>query len=405
MTIVVLESLTFGLRRLVEAASDLGERLCLLTQDPDFYQHELASLREDQLDVVLVDTFDQDAVRKAIDALPGVRGLISSTDTWAVAGAELAEQFGLPGLAAERVRFARDKFEVRNLLWEKGLSSGAAERVTAAELDIELLSRATGLPAVVKDSAGTGSRNVWLVRDAADLDVLRAEAEAATLTGTLLAEPFLHGPVYSAETLTWRGHTRLLGVSSRLMSPPPRFVESVTAFPVAFPQHQLAELSAWVGKVLAAVGYTDRFAHVEFAMTATGPEVIEINPRIGGAQVAESMCRALGYNVYRAAVQLALGERPELIGTELPGGPAVAFTLSYPEETGIFTEVSGLSGLYKLPGAPQWLPTKRPGVRIEHLGDHRGCVGMVLAEAETAELAVHRVVAAAGTIRVRTSEV
>ena len=405
MTIVVLESLTFGLRRLVEAASDLGERLCLLTQEPGFYYHELASLAEDQLDVVVVDTFDRDAVRKAVDAIPGVRGLISSTDTWAVAGAELAEEFGLPGLAAERVRFARDKFAVRNLLWEKGLSSGRAERVTAAELDVELLARTTGLPAVVKDSAGTGSRNVWLVRDAADLDVLRTEAGAATLTGTLLAEPFLHGPVYSAETLTWRGHTRLLGVSSRLMSPPPRFVESVTAFPVAFPRHQRAELSAWIGKVLAAVGYTDRFAHVEFALTATGPEVIEINPRIGGAQVAESMCRALGYNVYRAAVQLALGERPELIGTELPGGPAVAFTLSYPEETGVFVEVSGLSQLYRLPGAPEWLPTKRPGERIEHLGDHRGCVGMVLAEAETAELAVHRVVAAAGTLRVRTSEV
>ncbi len=84
--------------------------------------------------------------------------------------------------------------------------------------------------------------------------------------------------MYSAETLTWAGRTRLLGVSSRLMSPEPYFREEITAFPVAFPEVRRAALERWLGEVLAVIGYTDRFAHVEFVLTAGGPEVVEVNP-------------------------------------------------------------------------------------------------------------------------------
>jgi len=208
--------------------------------------------------------------------------------------------------------------------------------------------------------------------------------------------------IYSAETLTWRGRTRLLGVSSRLMSREPRFREEITAFPVAFPEAQRASLERWLDEVLATVGYTDRFAHVEFALTLAGPEVVEINPRIGGALVAEGMCRALGRNVYEAMVETALGRRPRLIDEELPGGPAVAFVLAYPERPGVFTGVLGLERLADMPGSPAWYPVKRVGDRIEHLDDSRGYAGIVYAEAETAELATHRAVAAANAVRVLT---
>ncbi|WP_230993494.1 hypothetical protein [Streptomyces endocoffeicus] len=117
----------------------------------------------------------------------------------------------------------------------------------------ELVPRDMGLPAVLKDSAGTGSQNVWLVRDKQELDRALDEAASRRLTGRLFAEPYFSGPVYSAETLTWAGHTRLLGVSSRLMSPEPRFREEVTAFPVVFPAVRRAALERWLGSVLAAI--------------------------------------------------------------------------------------------------------------------------------------------------------
>ncbi|MER5842583.1 ATP-grasp domain-containing protein [Streptomyces prasinus] len=403
MTVACLESLTFGLGHLVRAAELLDERLLLLTRDPACYAYELDRLPACALDVVVTDTFDVERVADLLRRTPGLRGLISSTDTWTPAGAALTDHLGLPGLDPTVLRLTRDKAAVRNRLHDVGLTRGRA--VESAEPDREargLLLKEVALPLVLKDTAGTGSQNVWLARDEGELDAALAEASGRDLRGRLFAEPYFSGPVYSAETLTWSGRTRLLGVSSRLMSPEPHFREEITAFPVAFPGPQRTSLERWLDRVLAAIGYTDRFAHVEFVLTADGPEVVEVNPRIGGALVGEGMCRALGVNVYEAMIEAALGRRPRLMDATLPGGPAVAFVLGYPAAPGVFTGVAGLDRLTDMPGTPAWYPVKQTGDSVEHLGDSRGYAGIVYAEAETAELATHRAVAAAGALRVLT---
>ncbi|MER6997980.1 ATP-grasp domain-containing protein [Streptomyces sp. NPDC000410] len=403
MTVVSLESLTFGLGHLVRAAERLGEQLVLLTSDPSWYGHELQRLPSHALDVVTTDTFDTEAVAAHLRRMPELRGLISSTDTWTTVGAELTARLGLPGLDPAVLRLTRDKAAVRDRLFAAGLTAGRAAEVDPGDPEAAArLVKEVGLPAVLKDSAGTGSQNVWLVRDREEAEAALPAAADRQLKGRLFAEPYFSGPVYSAETLSWAGRTRLLGVSSRLMSPEPRFREEITAFPVAFPRQRHEALERWLGQVLAAVGYSDRFAHVEFAWTTAGPELVEINPRIGGALVGEGMCRALGVNVYEAMVETALGLRPALMDMELPGGPAVAFVLGYPARPGVFTGVAGLDRLADMPGSPVWYPVKRPGDPIEHLDDSRGYAGIVYAEAETAELATHCAVAAAGAVRVLT---
>lgn len=395
--------LSFGLAHLVRAARAAGERIVLLTGVEELYLHELAKLPPEAIQVVAVDTNDREAVSQALRAIEDLRGLISSTDTWGVTGAELAVELGLPGVDPAVIRLARDKSRVRDLLHGSRLSPFPAFAVDdVASLSLDELAAAVGLPAVVKDTAGTSSRNVWLVRDADDFARLQRQAAGATLFGRLFAEPFLAGPVYSAETVTWAGRTRMLGMSSRLMSPQPWFREDVTAFPVALPPDEFRAIEDWLGDVLAVLGYTDRFAHVELAMTADGPRLIEVNPRIGGALVGESMCRALDVNVYGGLIDLALGRRPRLLDMPLGGGPAVAFVLAYPDRSGDLVAVHGLDDIARYPGRPEWYPTRAIGASIEHLNDGRGYVGILLAEGPTAEIATHRAVAAAGAVRVET---
>ncbi|MCX5599050.1 ATP-grasp domain-containing protein [Streptomyces phaeochromogenes] len=422
MTIAALEALTFGLGRLAEAVGGAGHRLCLLTGDRAVYRHELAHLTPEALaalDIVDVDTFDESACAAALAAVPDLRGLVNSTDTWSVPGADLAAKLGLPGPDPAAVRLLRDKSRVRTLLHERGLSRGraltvpadpadpsnpayasASSAASAASAAAEILSE-IGLPAVLKDSAGTSSRNVWPVRDEQQLHAALAGAAQRAFAGRLFAEPFFSGPVYSAETLSWEGETRLLGVLSRQMSPEPSVREEAAAFPVAFPAPELGLLQDWVGRVLATAGHDTGFAHVEFVLTTEGPELVEINRRIGGALVGEALCRALGTNVYEAMVDTALGRRPALLDSpvDASSGPATGFVLVYPDRRGTLTGWTGLDTLSAFPGSPEWYPTALPGRRVEHLDDQRGCTGIVLAEAATAELALHRALSAAGSVR------
>ncbi|WP_409494010.1 ATP-grasp domain-containing protein [Amycolatopsis sp. cmx-11-12] len=390
MTVVLLEALTFGLGRLADAAAEAGRKLVLFTGNRDIYRYELGILGPDKVEVVDIDTTDIAACEAALRAIPDLAGIINSTDTWALPGAELTARLGLPGPDAAAVRVLRDKGAVRDLLYEHGLTRGRPVPVMVAE---EL-----GFPLVVKDSSGTSSRGVWLVRDAAELERARLEAKDTPLKGHLIAEPYFSGPLYSAETVTWQGKTRLLGVLSRQLSPEPVRREEAAAFPVAFPDAEHAELAEWIGQVLKAAGHVQGFAHTEFVLTVDGPEVVEINIRIGGAMLGEALCRSLDTNVYAAMISMALGEEPALLTQAIGGGPGIGFVLAYPATEGVLKGWSGLDRLPGLPGAPEWYPTASPGDEIRHLADQRSCTGIVLAEGATAELALHRALAAAGGI-------
>ncbi|MFE1817442.1 ATP-grasp domain-containing protein [Streptomyces anulatus] len=400
MTIAALESLSFGLGRMVEAAAGAGHRLCLLTGDRAVYRHELAVLPPDALDIVDVDTTDPEATRRALAAVPGLAGLINTTDTWSLPAAELAAALGLPGADPAAVRLLRDKRRVRETLHAHGLSRSTAVRVPPGPEGAGEVLRAVGLPAVLKDSAGTSSRSVWIVHDEEALHRALAEAGEQRLTGDLFAEAFLAGPLYSAETIGWDGTTRLLGVLSRQTSRTAVVREEAAAFPVALPEEERAGIEAWVGRVLAAAGHVRGFAHVEFVLTADGPELVEINRRIGGALVGEVLCRTLRTNVYTAMMDEALGRRPALLDTPLDaGGPAYGFVLVYAERPGVLKGWQGLDELGSFPGAVEWFPVREPGESVIHVGDQRGCTGMVLAEARTAELAQHRAWSAAVRVR------
>lgn len=394
MTIAALESLSFGLERLALSAAVAGHRLALLTGDRSYYRHELATMPEGVLDIVDVDTTDPVAVRRALAGLPDLAGLVNITDTWSVPAADLAAELGLPGPDPADVRVLRDKSVVRRRLHAAGLS-----RILPATHP-----GMVRLPAVLKDSAGTSSQGVWIVHDETELRAALAEAAAGgtRLKGRLFAEPFLPGPLYSAETLSWKGETRLLGVSSRHTSRTPAVREESAAFPVGLPPGRHETLARWVADVLAAAGHDQGFAHVEFVDTAHGPELVEINRRIGGALIAEALCRALGTDVYDAVIEGALGLRPTLMDGPLVApftGPAVAFVLVYPDRPGTLTGWRGLEHLAAFPGNAEWFPVRAPGDVVRDIGDQRGCTGMVLAEAETAELAQHRAWSAATTVR------
>ncbi|MGW8885386.1 ATP-grasp domain-containing protein [Streptomyces sp. NPDC055749] len=400
MTLAALESLSFGLGRMVSAAAETGHRLCLLTGDRSVYRHELATLSDDALTVVDVDTNDPAAVRRALAAVPGLAGLINTTDTWSAPAADLAAEFGLPGPDPAAVRLLRDKSRVRGLLHREGLSRSAAVRIVPGRDAAEDVLREVGLPAVLKDSAGTSSRNVWIVHDQEALRGALDEAAQQPLMGGLFAEGFLSGPLYSAETISWDGATRLLGVLSRQTSRQPAVREEAAAFPVALPDTERRGIEEWVGRVLATAGHQSGFAHVEFILTAGGPELVEINRRIGGALVGEVLCRSLGTNVYTAMMEEALGRRPDLMDIQFCStGAAFGFVLVYADHPGVLKGWLGLDDLASFPGSVRWYPTREPGDALPHVGDQRGCTGIVLAEAATAELAQHRAWSAATRVR------
>jgi biotin carboxylase len=401
VTIAVLETQNFGLAHLVDAAHDRGHRVVLLTSDRSRYASALAGLG-DALDVVDVDTTDVGRVVDVLHGYPDLAGLVRMVEAWSLPALAVARKLGLPHESVEAVELVRDKGRLRRHLFDNGFSRAPSILIDPHREYGEELAAALSYPVILKDIAGIFSENVWLVRRPEELPAVLTEARSVQLRGGgLTAEPYFIGPLYSAETVSWDGETRLLGVTSRKISPEPHFREEMGSFPVRFPDERYAELTRWISEILASVGYREGVTHTEFIATTDGFEIVEINARIGGATIGEFINRALGVNAYAAFIDLALGRRPSLMDEGRQVLQGVGGVALYAPSTGVFDRIDGVQTLAGHPGSPELFEVAKPGATIASTDDQRGLLALVMATGETAELSMHNAMSAAGKLAAR----
>lgn len=396
--IIILEALNFGLGRMVQAAEELGVELVLFTKDRSRFLYELKSIKSDLLTITDIDTTDADAVIATARKLNPV-GIINPTDYWTDLSLRLASEFNLPSQAPQGVRNCRDKSALRNILYDAGLSSGRAIMVDQ-NTDRTALAAELSRPAILKDRSGTGSRNVWLVENADDLNGALDEAFSQPDARPLTLEPYFRGTLYSAETVSSGGEMRMYALSGRLMSPEPKFTEEAVITPLDCPEAEFQKISDWISQVLTAVGYSDGMAHTEFMMTADGFEIVEINTRIGGTLLGELVCRSYDENIYQAFLELALGRRPALLDVALNGGDRYAVKLLYPPYAGRLQKVTGIDRMKNFPGSPEYYEVISAGDYIEFPHDDRGCLGTIFASGNTSIQATMNIVSAANAISI-----
>ncbi|AKJ14884.1 hypothetical protein ABB07_33960 [Streptomyces incarnatus] len=401
MHVAALEWLTFGLAGAVAAAQERGLTFHLLTADRSEYAFELDRCAPGALVVHDTDTSDAARVVKELRAIDGLAGLISTTDVCSLVAPRVAAELGLPAQPAEAVRLVRDKAALRRHLHDAGLSRAAQRTVDPFDTDAEDLASTLSYPVILKDVSGTGSQGVWLAHGPQDVPAVLDAARAASLRGGVLtAEPYFSGPLYSAETLSWGGETRLLGVTSRLMSPLPYFREEAEAFPISFPAVQADELATLVASALDGIGYSG-FSHTEFILTDDGFEIVEINPRLGGGMVGGLINGAYDMNLCHAFIDMALGQRPALLDAPLTPLRGMSEVHLIADRTGVFDGFDGEELLAGHPGSPRLFPSRSRGQTVDCTTDWRGSVGSVVAHGPNAELALYNAAAAARLVRPR----
>ncbi|MHC0449349.1 MAG: ATP-grasp domain-containing protein, partial [Candidatus Lariskella arthropodorum] len=313
MNIVVIEALTFGLGRLVKAAEKQGYTIILLTRNKQFYTYELSLLESEKLRIVEVDTFSYEKVKYVIESFDHVIGLINMTDTWGDICLKISTYFKFPMQKHAVINLIRNKVQLRNKLYLSGLSKVNSIEIDPKNFSGSVVGNEINYPCIVKDSSGTGSQNVWIAYNQLELRQLIHKAQDIHLRGNLAIEPFITGTLYSIETLSWEGEVKVLALTGRILSNEPYFKEEAFSLPIKLSPNKEKALFAWIGEILLCVGYEYGFAHTEFIMTSKGFEVVEINPRLGGVQIGESLCQIYEDNIYEAWLEMALNKRPALI--------------------------------------------------------------------------------------------
>jgi biotin carboxylase len=355
-----------------------------------------AAHREDLLDAV-----------RAHAGAHRVDGVLTFSDDVVELTAAIAAALGLPGQPVATVGRFRDKALQRAALAAAGLPVPAhAEITTPAGADAALA--AVRLPAILKPTRGSGGTLAFVVTAPEQLapllargfrDADRVGAAVDGHTAFLLEELIVgtrwhavdgFAPYVSVESAVVDGRPAHLAVTDRFPVAPP-VLETGMVLPSSLAPDQQDAVREATTAALRALDLRHGLAHTELMLTATGPVVIEVNARAGGA-LPYLFPLAGGPDLTALAGRVALGDLPDHPPTF--HGHAVFTAPQHPLGVRV-AEVTGLDAARDVPGVRVVIPLAGAGASTESQQHTMAAVVLGTAASPAEAVAQHHAVRAA----------
>lgn len=282
--------------------------------------------------VIEAETRNPDDVIGVASKIGRLKGIYSSSDYFVETASRAATAMGLPSANPEAIVTCRNKWKQALQLQRQSIAIPAT-RLATSITDVEDILTQVTLPVVVKPVSGSGSSGVRLCDSATAAIKAFERAKNSLLDQVELASPdilvqqYVEGEEYSAEIIAHDGELHCLGILAKHKGPTPCFVEVGHDFPAPLPEPSLQELASFAAGAASALGLEFGPAHVEFVITASGPVVIEVNPRLAGGMIPVMLSHALGTCVLDMVIKLYAGEAFTPLGTSTRAG-AIRFCLA-----------------------------------------------------------------------------
>jgi biotin carboxylase len=306
-------------------------------------------------------------------------GIVAFAEYLIPTASAVAQRLGLDYHDSTVSRRLVDKFEQRQALRAGGLAVPRFVVVPPRHTpqDIDALAAQVDFPVVLKPRRGAGSRDTVFVADVDELRAALAPPPTATPTGgqdePMIIEEFLVG----ASTLTGADFADYVSVESVVCDGTISHVAVTGRFPPAEPFRETGlfipsdispDLTQKVldvaTKAISAIGIQIGFLHTEIKLTPNGPQIIEVNGRLGGS-VPEMAALALGVNLFELSLRVALGEHVVFDSLVPTNGVGYLFSPHSPQWARRVVSVEGLDRLGEYPGVQTVFLNRKPGDDID----------------------------------------
>ena len=299
--------------------------------------------------------------------------------------AAVADALNLPGIPFEVAERATDKIKMRQVLKEKGVPVPDFRPIWTLE-DCHDAIKDMALPLVIKPCDNMGARGVRKIECLEDLPPAFREAKEASISGKLILETFMEGPELSLDALVYGGNIHITGVADRIIERAPYFVEVGHTLPSTLPAEEQVRIVEVFKQAISALGIDIGAAKGDIKLTPEGPKIVEIAARLsGGWMSAHTYPLSTGVNLYKAAIQVALGEEP----TDLqPKTALVSAERSLLPPPGKILSIRGVEEARKIKGVKEIILMKEAGDMAEEPRSNMGKVGYVITVGKTREEAI-----------------
>lgn len=241
----------------------------------------------------------------------------------------LNDELGLAGITREQAIRATNKHLMRQAFEKRSAPSPRSILTENAEDAWMHLQNDFSTDGILKPSRNSGSRGITKVsRDMYKVDFVNAYNIALNESrdNSVLIEQFIEGPEFSVEIIVWDGDVNVLAVTDKKTTGAPHFVELGHNQPSCYSVAEVETLKAAAVAGVKALEVNNCACHAEAKLMNGKAYLMEIGARLGGDFISTELTHlSSGIDMVAAAIDVALGMKPDLSVKEEPKGACIRY--------------------------------------------------------------------------------
>ena len=225
--------------------------------------------------------------------------------------AQVSEMLGLPCyIDYQTGQNVSDKKYMKKIFHENNIPT--SRHVEMTELDWERI-KELQYPLVVKPVDAYSSRGVRKAQNPEELELYFGEAAQISRAGGVIVEEFVSGTEISVDVYVEDGVAKVLCVSnSEKIADADRFIIFRGRFPVAASPEIMEQIRVVAQQIADAFQLKDAPMLIQMINTGERVSVLEFCARTGGNMKYLLIKRSCGFDVIKAVIDLAVGEKPHV---------------------------------------------------------------------------------------------
>lgn len=262
----------------------------------------------------VIDIVDKEACLKYAkkNNIDGV--LTAATDYGVLTTSYIAQEMRLPGLNYDVAKLVKNKYQVRKRLFCP--NNYCTEQVYEINqyTNLNELGQTLTFPVIVKPCDGSGSRGVQKIESFESFAKICFHAMKASITHTVMIEPFIFGKEYGAESIVLNGDIHVLGVMRKWMTASSYHAELGHAIPTDLPTHIEEQIKDSVKNVIKLLGINFGSVNMDIIVTPENKiHIIDVGARMGGNMIGPCIIPyGTGIDYMSVLIRSAMGDDVDL---------------------------------------------------------------------------------------------
>ncbi|MEZ9651913.1 ATP-grasp domain-containing protein [Vibrio lentus] len=374
----------FGVEFIYEVVENSDLDLFILTEDKSWFNiiSDLNIL--DRITVKYVNWSNGiflELVNATSEIRDNIRGVFTFRDRFQEPLSKFSFDYGFKYTDYRAVELLRDKLKFRNFLDSKSISSLPNKKVKNKNDILDFLNVAP-FPIIIKPISGTGSKNAYIIKNHDDIDEV---LQKISFIDNYMVEQYCLGQVFSVEGFYIDNQIHVLGVTDRIISPPPLCLELGHSFIPYSEAEEHAKITKLTETILDELGYSHGFFHAEFVVNDEGIYPIEVNPRLAGSSIPIMINKTFSNtNLQKMIIDIQSGIIDKDKDKDIKIGELRYSTFKiYPDRTGVVKSLSGLDFASKFPGVVSATTNFNEGDFVSSLDDCMGFISLIISEGKS----------------------